>query len=53
MEELENGDLLLEIVTRREPELTAWVRSFGEEAAFVSLEREDAIVRHGESEDVR
>ncbi|MBQ7607630.1 MAG: WYL domain-containing protein [Desulfovibrionaceae bacterium] len=38
MEELENGDLLLEIVTRSEPELTAWVRSFGEEAAFVPLQ---------------
>lgn len=34
--ELGNGDLLLEIVTRSEPELTAWVRSFGEEAKFLS-----------------
>ena len=33
--DLENGDLLLEIVTRSEPELTAWVRSFGEEAKFM------------------
>ena len=33
--ELENGDFLLEIVTRSEPELTAWVRIFGEEARFI------------------
>ncbi len=33
--DLENGDLLLEITTRSEPELRAWVRSFGEEAAIL------------------
>lgn len=51
--DLESGDLLLEIATRSESELTAWVRSFGEEATFVPLEREDAIVQHGESVDDR
>ncbi len=34
--DLENGDLLLEITTRSEPELMAWVRSFGENAALLS-----------------
>ena len=37
MEDLENGDLLLEITTRSEPELMAWVRSFGEEADLQNL----------------
>lgn len=32
MEDLEDGGLLLEITTRSEPELMAWVRGFGEEA---------------------
>lgn len=33
--DLEDGGILLEITTRSEPELTAWVRSFGEEAWFI------------------
>ena len=32
MTDLKNGGLLLEITTQSEPELMAWVRSFGEEA---------------------
>jgi len=32
LEDLEDGGVLLEITTRSEPELMAWVRSFGEEA---------------------
>lgn len=35
MTELEDGGILLEITTRSEPELTAWVRSFGDEAKFI------------------
>lgn len=35
--ELEDGGIILEITTRSEPELTAWVRSFGEEAAFIKV----------------
>ena len=34
MEDMEDGGVLLEITTRSEPELMAWVRSFGEEASF-------------------
>lgn len=32
LSELEDGGVLLELTTRSEPELTAWVRSFGEDA---------------------
>jgi predicted DNA-binding transcriptional regulator YafY len=32
MEEKEDGTLILTLTTRSEPEVTAWVRSFGEEA---------------------
>ena len=32
LEELSDGGLILEITTRSEPELMAWVRSFGDEA---------------------
>ena len=35
LEELDDGGALLEITTRSEPELLAWVRSFGEDAALV------------------
>ena len=35
LEELKDGSLLLELTTRSEPEVMAWVRSFGEEAEFV------------------
>ncbi len=35
MEEQENGDLVLRIVTRSEPELLSWVRSFGESARLL------------------
>ncbi len=33
--EQEDGGVLLELTTRSEPELTAWVRSFGEDAALL------------------
>lgn len=33
--EQENGDIILEIVTRSELELTSWVRSFGDNASFI------------------
>lgn len=36
LEELHDGGLILEITTRSEPELAAWVRSFGDEAAILS-----------------
>ena len=35
LEELEDGGVLLELTTRSEPELLAWVRSFGEAAALI------------------
>jgi hypothetical protein len=35
MEDAKDGGLILEITTRSEPELTAWVRSFGADAAFL------------------
>jgi predicted DNA-binding transcriptional regulator YafY len=35
LEELEDGGVLLELTTRSEPELMAWVRSFGEEARLL------------------
>lgn len=34
MEDLEDGGVLLEFTTRSEPEVMAWVRSFGEEVVF-------------------
>ena len=34
-EELEDGGVLLELTTRSEPEVMAWVRSFGEEATLL------------------
>ena len=37
MEEADDGGLLLSITTRSEPELLAWVRSFGEEARIETL----------------
>lgn len=40
MEDLEDGGLLLKITTRSEPELMAWVRSFGEEACL-DIENQD------------
>jgi predicted DNA-binding transcriptional regulator YafY len=36
MEEAADGGLVLSILTRSEPELTAWVRSFGPDAALLS-----------------
>ncbi|MDO5538074.1 MAG: WYL domain-containing protein [Desulfovibrionaceae bacterium] len=38
MEEQEDGSLVLEIVTRSEPEVMAWVRSFGTEAELLTPE---------------
>jgi hypothetical protein len=38
-EEHDDGSLLLELTTRSEPELQAWVRSFGEEAKLMPLLR--------------
>lgn len=35
LEELEDGGVLLELTTRSEPEVMAWVRSFGEDAAIM------------------
>lgn len=35
IEELENGEIILTIITCSEPELMAWVRSFGERASIV------------------
>lgn len=35
MEDTEDGGLILSIITRSEPELTAWVRSFGVDAMFL------------------
>jgi hypothetical protein len=35
LEEMEDGGLILAITTRSEPELTAWVRSFGDDAHFL------------------
>ena len=34
MEDTDDGGVLLEVTTRSEPEVMAWVRSFGEEASF-------------------
>jgi predicted DNA-binding transcriptional regulator YafY len=36
MEEQDDGSLILELTTRSEPEVLAWVRSFGEEAALLA-----------------
>lgn len=36
MEDAEDGGVVLEITTRSEPELMAWVRSFGEEAELLA-----------------
>lgn len=36
LEELEDGSLLLELTTRSEPEVVAWVRSFGEDAELLN-----------------
>lgn len=35
LEELDDGGVMLEIMTRSEPELRAWVRSFGDEAKLL------------------
>lgn len=35
LEELDDGGVMLEITTRSEPELRAWVRSFGDEAKLL------------------
>ncbi|MBO4300622.1 MAG: WYL domain-containing protein, partial [Desulfovibrio sp.] len=35
MEDTEDGGVLLEITTRSEPELMAWVRSFGDKAILL------------------
>jgi hypothetical protein len=40
MDDTEDGGLILGITTRSELELTAWVRSFGEDAAFLPENRE-------------
>lgn len=40
IEELDNGDISLTITTCSEPELMAWVRSFGEKVLFSSLIKE-------------
>ena len=37
IEELDNGDIALTITTCSEPELMAWVRSFGEKVLVSSL----------------
>lgn len=37
IEELEDGGLILELATHSEPELLAWVRSFGDEAKFLQI----------------
>lgn len=34
--ECEDGGIILEITTKSEPELTAWVRSFGDDAKFIA-----------------
>jgi predicted DNA-binding transcriptional regulator YafY len=39
MDEADDGGLILSVTTRSEPELVAWVRSFGEDACFVPLTR--------------
>ena len=36
MRNMANGDLELELTTTAEPELLAWVRSFGTEAELIS-----------------
>ncbi len=36
LEELADGSLILHITTRSEPELTAWVRSFGDDACLLA-----------------
>lgn len=33
--DLEDGGIILEITTGSEPELTSWVKSFGDEAKFL------------------
>lgn len=38
LEELDDGGVMLEITTRSEPELMAWVRSFGEDACLIGRE---------------
>ncbi len=35
LEEMNDGGVLLELTTRSEPEITAWVRSFGEDAELL------------------
>ena len=35
LEELDDGGVMLEIMTHSEPELRAWVRSFGDEAKLL------------------
>jgi len=42
LEEQEDGGVVLEITTCSEPELTAWVRSFGENANLLSAKTEEA-----------
>ena len=43
MRDLPNGDLELELTTTAEPELLAWVRSFGAEAHLVTHSQEPAL----------
>lgn len=35
LEEMDDGGVMLELTTRREPELRAWMRSFGDEAKLL------------------
>lgn len=43
LSELEDGGVLLELTTRSEPELSAWVRSFGEEAILLCSKSREAL----------
>lgn len=43
MHDLPNGDLELELTTTAEPELLAWVRSFGTEAQLVTHSQKPAL----------
>lgn len=43
LEEREDGGLVLSLVTRSEPELRAWVRSFGEDAVLLSPSPDSSI----------
>lgn len=39
IEELENGGIVLELITTSEPELMAWVRSFGDQAECLGIDK--------------